>query len=74
MESFFDIVLSNPIYLAIFCHYFYSAYLFNSKKIIKLVIGIGIILIVYVFYLNYTGQEVPKTVDDLKKSVSGRFR
>ena len=22
-------------------------------------------------YLNYTGQEVPKTVEDLKKSVSG---
>ena len=34
-------------------------------------ISFGIILIVYVLYLNYTGQEVPKTVEDLKKSVSG---
>ena len=34
-------------------------------------IGVGVILIVYVFYLHYTGQEVPKTVEDLRKSVSG---
>ena len=36
-------------------------------------ISFGIILVVYVLYLNYTGQEVPKTVEDLKKSVTGNM-
>ena len=34
-------------------------------------ISFGIILVLYVLYLNYTGQEVPETVEDLKKSMSG---
>ena len=71
MESFFDIVLSNPIYLAILAIIFILLIYSIIKRIIKLVIGVGVILIVYVFYLHYTGQEVPKTVEDLRKSVSG---
>ena len=71
MENLFDTALSNPIYLAILAIIFILLLYVIIKKIIKLVISFGIILIVYVLYLNYTGQEVPKTVEDLKKSVSG---
>ena len=71
MENLFDTALSNPIYLAILAIIFILLLYAIIKKIIKLVISFGIILIVYVLYLNYTGQEVPKTVEDLKKSVSG---
>jgi len=71
MENLFDIALSNPIYLAILAIIFILLVYAIIKKIIKLVISFGIILIAYVLYLNYTGQEVPKTVEDLKKSVSG---
>ena len=39
------------------------------KKIIKLILGFGILLIMYAFYLNYTGKEVPKDIDTLKESV-----
>ena len=70
MENLFDTALSNPIYLAILAIIFILLLYAIIKKIIKLVISFGIILIVYVLYLNYTGQEVPKTVEDLKKSVS----
>ena len=31
---------------------------------------LGILLVLYVIYLNYTGQEIPKNIDDLKESVS----
>ena len=71
MENLFDTALSNPIYLAFLAIIFILLLYAIIKKIIKLVISFGIILIVYVLYLNYTGQEVPKTVEDLKKSVSG---
>ena len=71
MENLFDTAVSNPIYLAILAIIFILLSYAIIKKIIKLVISFGIILIVYVLYLNYTGQEVPKTVEDLKKSVSG---
>ena len=40
------------------------------KKIINIVIFIGIVLILYVFYLNFTGQEVPSSTEELKKSVT----
>ena len=40
------------------------------KKIIKLVFTIGMILVLYVVYLNYTDQDVPQTADELKESVS----
>ena len=71
MENLFDIALSNPIYIAILAIIFILLIYAIIKKIIKLVISFGIILIAYVLYLNYTGQAVPKTVEDLKKSVSG---
>ena len=71
MGNLFDTALSNPIYLAILAIIFILLLYAIIKKIIKLVISFGIILILKVLYLNYTGQEVPKTVEDLKKSVSG---
>ena len=73
MENLFDTALSNPIYLAILAIIFILLLYAIIKKIIKLVISFGIILVVYVLYLNYTGQEVPKTVEDLKKSVTGNM-
>ncbi len=71
MENFFEMALSNPIYIAILGIILILLTYAIIKKIIKLVISIGVILIMYVLYLNYTGQDVPKTVEDLKESVSG---
>ena len=71
MEPLFDMALSNPIYLAILAIIFIPLLYAIIKRIIKLVISIGVVLVIYVSYLHYTGQEVPKTVEDLKKSVSG---
>ena len=73
MENLFDTAVSNPIYLAILAIIFILLVYAIIKKIIKLVISFGIILIAYVLYLNYTGQEVPKTVEDLKNRYLGMW-
>tara|TARA_B100001996_G_scaffold321016_1_gene265326 strand:- start:613 stop:942 length:330 start_codon:yes stop_codon:yes gene_type:complete len=71
MEVLFDTVLSNPVYIAILAILGILLVYAIIKKIIKLIISVGFILIAYVLYLNYTGQEVPKTIDEFKDSVSG---
>ena len=70
MGSLIDIVFSNPVYLAIAVILTILLTYALIKKVIKLIFTTGVILVVYVIYLNYTGQEVPKNMDDLKESVS----
>ena len=70
MESLIDIVFSNPVYLAIAVILTILLAYALIKKVIKLIFMTGVILVTYVIYLNYTGQEVPKNMDDLKESVS----
>ena len=70
MGSLIDIVFSNPVYLAIAVILTILLAYALIKKVIKLIFTTGVILVVYVIYLNYTGQEVPKSMDDLKESVS----
>ena len=47
MDSTFETILSNPIYLAIFAIIVILFIYAIVKKIIKLIISIGIILILY---------------------------
>ena len=70
MESLIDIVFSNPVYLAIAVILTILLAYALIKKVIKLIFTTGVILVIYVIYLNYTGEEVPKNMDDLKESVS----
>ena len=70
MGSLIDIVFSNPVYLAIAVILTILLAYALIKKVIKLIFTIGVVLVIYVIYLNYTGQEVPKNMDDLKESVS----
>ena len=70
MASLIDIVFSNPVYLAIAVILTILLAYALIKKVIKLIFTTGVILVIYVIYLNYTGQEVPKNMDDLKESVS----
>ena len=70
MGSLIDIVFSNPVYLAIAVILTILLAYALIKKVIKLIFTTGVILVIYVIYLNYTGEEVPKNMDDLKESVS----
>ena len=70
MGSLIDIVFSNPVYLAIAVILTILLAYALIKKVIKLIFTSGMVLVVYVIYLIYNGQEVPKNMDDLKESVS----
>ena len=70
METIINMVLSNPVYMAIAVIIIIILVYALIKKIIKLIIGIGIALVFYAFYLHYTGKELPANIDDLKTSVS----
>lgn len=70
MEILIDTLLSNPVYMAIAAILTILLVYSLIKKIIKWVFMFGVLLIIYVIYLNYTGQEVPKNIDQLKESVS----
>ena len=56
---------SDPVYLII--GVILSALLLYSllKKLIKLVMYVLAIIVIYLAYLYYSGQEVPKNVDEL---------
>ena len=70
MDNIIEHIVSNPVYLAISVILGILMVYGIVKKIIKLVIFTGIVLILYVVYLNYTGQDVPATTEELKKSVT----
>ena len=70
MEEFIDTLFSNPVYMSIAVVIAILLVYSIIKKIIKWIFLFGILLIIYAIYLNYTGQEVPKNMDELKESVS----
>ena len=71
MENTIDTIFSNPVYIAIAGVLAILLVYAIIKKIIKLVFTIGILLVLYAVYLNYTDQEVPQNLEELKESVSG---
>jgi len=73
MENIIDTIFSNPIYMAIAGLLTVMLVYAIIKKVIKLVFTIGFILVLYVVYLNYTGQDVPQNIDELKESVTDEF-
>ena len=56
---------SDPVYLVIAV--ILSALLLYSllKKLVKLVIYIAALIIIYLAYLYYSGQQIPQNVDEL---------
>ena len=71
MENTIDTIFSNPVYIAIAGVLAIMLVYAIIKKIIKLVFTIGVFLVLYAVYLNYTDQEVPQNLEELKESVSG---
>ena len=70
MENTIDTIFSNPVYIAIAGVLAIILVYAIIKKIIKLVFTIGVLLVLYAVYLNYTDQEVPQNLEEFKESVS----
>ena len=71
LESIINAATSNPVYIAILGVIVVLLVYALIKKVIKLIFSVGVMLILYVIFLNYTGQDVPETVEDFRKSMSG---
>ena len=74
IDSIINTTTSHPVYLAILGVIVILLAYAVIKKVIKLIFSVGVLLIMYVIYLNYTGQDVPETSEEFKKSVSDTFQ
>lgn len=69
IEDILRILTENPVYLGI-AAVLAAVILFGViKKLLKLVLVIAAILILYIAYLVWTDQDVPKSLEELGEKV-----
>ena len=70
METIIETIFSNSIY--IFIAGILSLFIVYTiiKKILKLTFFFCLLLFFYILYVNHVSGEFPKSVEELKKSVS----
>ncbi len=68
MEQIINTLTSNPIYLVIAVILSLIIIFGVIKRLIKLVLLVAAIFVLYVAYMMWTGQDVPDTFEDVKKS------
>ena len=64
-----ETLTSNPVYLAGAVVLALIIVIGLVKKLVKLAVFVIAIFVLFIGYLVYTGQEVPTSLDDIKKSV-----
>ncbi len=65
MENIYQAITSNPIYMIIAVLLSILIIFSIIKKMIKLLMVAAACLIIYVGYLQFTGQQIPKDVNEL---------
>lgn len=68
MESLFDQLTDNPIILAAVVVLALLIIFSFVKRLIRLALFVGAVLILYVAYLIWTGQDIPTSAEDLKET------
>jgi threonine/homoserine/homoserine lactone efflux protein len=66
-------IFGNPLYIIIFVILVVLIFFALIKRIMKLVLILAVIIICYVSYLLYTGQKIPKKINELKKPTNGKI-
>jgi Ca2+/Na+ antiporter len=65
MESIINALISNKLLLAVAVIVSILIILSALKKLVKIAVVLFAMLILYIGYLVYTGQNVPKTKDEI---------
>jgi len=65
MDQYINIVLSNPLYLAVAIIVGALLVFAILKRLARMLVTILIIIILYIGYLAYTGQEIPGTKEQI---------
>ncbi len=69
LEQLIETLTSNPVYLAGAVVLALIIVIGFVKKLVKLAVFVIAIFVLFIGYLVYTGQEVPTSIDDIKKTV-----
>ena len=72
MIDLYRIIINDPVFLIIAVLLTVSVVFSVVKKLFKFAAVLIAICVLYVGYLYYIGEEVPKTSDDLMEDVSKR--
>ena len=70
MLDLYNIIINDPVYITIAVMLAISVVLSIVKKLFKFAAILIAICVLYIGYLYYTGEEIPKTADDLIENVS----
>ena len=70
MLDLYNIIINDPVYITIAVILAIAVVLSIVKKLFKFAAILIAICVLYIGYLYYTGEEIPKTADDLFENVS----
>ena len=69
MESLFDQLTGNPIILAAAVVLALLIIFSFVKRLIRLALFVGAVLVLYIAYLIWTGPDIPTSAEDLKETI-----
>lgn len=69
MDSLIQLFTDNPVYLAVAVVLALVILVGVIKKLMKLVLLVAAVLVLYLAYFIWTGQEVPKYLDSLQTKI-----
>ena len=72
MLDLYNIIINDPVYITIAVILAIAVVFSVVKKLFKFAAILIAICVLYIGYLYYTGEEIPKTADDLIENVSGK--
>ena len=72
MLDLYNIIINDPVYITIAVILAIAVVFSVVKKLFKFAAILIAICVLYIGYLYYTGEEIPKTADDLIENVSAK--
>ena len=69
MVDIYEVVINDPIYLAIAVLLAISVVFSIIRKLFKFAVIIIACIVIYIGYLHYSGEEVPQSMDKLIENI-----
>jgi uncharacterized protein YoxC len=69
LVDIYEVVINDPIYLAIAVLLAISVVFSIIRKLFKFAVIIIACIVIYIGYLHYSGSEVPQTMDELIEGI-----
>jgi hypothetical protein len=66
----YNIIINDPVYLTIAIILSCAVIFFIIKKMFKYLVVLFVLILLYIGYLVYSGEEIPKTTKELMDDIS----